>query len=51
MLWIGDKVSTLKLIEYLIIPSLVCMIIPTTIASYLKPFRGNFEAPPSRKRK
>ena len=47
MLWIGDKVSTLKLIEYLIIPSLVCMIIPTTIASYLKPFRGNFEAPPS----
>ena len=46
MLWIGDKVSTLKLIEYLIIPSLVCMIIPTTIASYLKPFRGTFEAQP-----
>jgi hypothetical protein len=27
MLWIGKKVTTLKLIEYLIIPSLVCMVI------------------------
>ena len=45
MLWMGDKVTTLKLIEYLILPSLVCMIIPTFIASYLKPFRGHFEAP------
>ncbi len=47
MLWIGDKVSTLKLIEYLILPSLICMIIPTLIASYLKPFSGNFESPPN----
>ena len=47
MLWIGDKVSTLKLMEYLILPSLICMIIPTLIASYLKPFQGHFEAPAS----
>lgn len=45
MLWMGKKVSAEKLIEYLIIPSLVCMIVPTLIASFLPAFRGNFEAP------
>ncbi len=43
MLWIGKKVTTLKLIEYLIIPSLLCMIVPTFIASYMKPFKGDIE--------
>ncbi|WP_179345373.1 sodium:proton antiporter NhaD [Winogradskyella ursingii] len=43
MLWIGDKVSTGKLFVYLFIPSLLCMIVPTLIASYLKPFRGTLE--------
>ncbi len=43
MLWIGDKVSTGKLIVYLFIPSLLCMIVPTFVASYLKPFKGTLE--------
>ena len=43
MLWIGKKVTTGKLIEYLIIPSLLCMAVPTFIASFMKPFRGNIE--------
>ena len=43
MLWIGKKVTTVKLIEYLIIPSLLCMIIPTFIASFMKPFKGDIE--------
>lgn len=43
MLWMEHKVTTLKLIEHLIIPSLVCMALPTLIASYMKPFRGTFE--------
>ncbi|MDP3313057.1 sodium:proton antiporter NhaD [Lutibacter sp.] len=43
MLWIGKKVSTSKLIEYLIIPSLICTVIPVFIASFLKPFQGNIE--------
>ncbi len=43
MLWIGKKVTTLKLMEYLIIPSLLCMAVPTFIASYMKPFRGDIE--------
>lgn len=42
MLWIGDKVTTFVLIEKLILPSLVCMVVPTFIASRLKPFKGNF---------
>ncbi|MDB9755504.1 sodium:proton antiporter NhaD [Winogradskyella sp.] len=43
MLWIGDKVSTGKLFAYLFIPSLICMVIPTFIASLLKPFKGDLE--------
>jgi len=43
MLWIGKKVTTLKLIEYLIIPSLLCVIVPVVIASFLKPFQGNID--------
>ena len=45
MLWMGDKVTAIKLMEYLLIPSLICMIIPTLIASFMKPFRGTFELP------
>ncbi len=41
MLWIGGKVSTLGLIEWLVIPSLVCFIVPFTIAGFLKPFKGD----------
>lgn len=43
MLWVGKKVTPGPLIEYLIIPSLLCMIIPTLIASFLPVFKGNFE--------
>ena len=47
MLWMGKKVSTIELIKLLIVPSLFCMIVPTIIASFLSPFKGNFNAPPS----
>lgn len=43
MLWIGNKVTTDMLITYLLAPSLLCMIIPTFIASFMKPFRGNLD--------
>lgn len=43
MLWIGKKVSTDKLFLYLFIPSLICMAVPTLIASFLKPFKGEIE--------
>ena len=40
MLWIADKVTTPELIKYLVIPSLVCMIIPTFMASRKSIFQG-----------
>jgi len=43
MLWIGNKVSTGKLFMYLFIPSLLCMIVPSLIASFLKPFQGTID--------
>ena len=43
MLWIGDKVTTFNLIKYLFIPSLVCMIVPTFIATFLPAFKGDLQ--------
>lgn len=40
MLWIGEKVSALGLIKYLVIPSTVCFIVPTFVATLMKPFKG-----------
>lgn len=40
MLWIGKKVTTMKLISYLLIPSLICMLLPAFIASFLPAFKG-----------
>ena len=41
MLWMGDKVSASVLIAKLLIPSLVCMIIPTFVATFLPIFKGS----------
>jgi Na+/H+ antiporter NhaD/arsenite permease-like protein len=41
MLWIGKKVTTAGLMEWLIIPSLVCFAVPFLIASTMKIFRGD----------
>ncbi|PKP09050.1 MAG: sodium:proton antiporter [Bacteroidetes bacterium HGW-Bacteroidetes-3] len=43
MLWIGKKVTSAKLMEYLIIPSVVCVVVPVFIASFMKPFKGNID--------
>jgi len=43
MLWIGNKVSTGHLFGYLFLPSLLCMIVPATIASFLPAFKGDLE--------
>jgi Na+/H+ antiporter NhaD/arsenite permease-like protein len=42
MLWIGKKVSTLGLVEWLVIPSIVCFVVPFFIAGFLEPFKGEF---------
>ena len=43
MLWIGKKVTPIALLKYLIIPSLVCMLIPTYVASRYKIFQGEIK--------
>jgi Na+/H+ antiporter NhaD/arsenite permease-like protein len=44
MLWIGNKVTTLKLISYVLVPSIVCLILPVGIASFLSAFQGNIKS-------
>ncbi|MGB5431307.1 sodium:proton antiporter NhaD, partial [Eudoraea sp.] len=44
MLWIGDKVSALQLIEHVLIPSIICMVIPVLVALRYKVFKGNIKA-------
>ncbi len=41
MLWIGEKVSTVGLIKNLVIPSIICMVVPVVIAMFLPAFKGN----------
>ncbi len=43
MLWIGKKVTTVNLIKFLFIPSLISIVIPALIASRLKAFQGNID--------
>ena len=44
MLWMAHKVSAQQLILHLLLPSLVCMIVPTFIASFLPIFKGEIDA-------
>ncbi len=41
MLWIGDKVTTVKLISYVLLPSLFCFVVPVGISSLLPAFQGD----------
>jgi len=43
MLWIGKQVSTAGLIKMLVIPSIICFIVPTFVASYLNAFKGEIK--------
>ena len=43
MLWIGNKVTTAKLILYVLLPSLACLIAPVLIAGLLPAFKGAIE--------
>jgi Na+/H+ antiporter NhaD/arsenite permease-like protein len=43
MLWIGKKVTAAGLIEFVVIPSVICFAIPFWIASYMTVFKGDVE--------
>ena len=42
MLWMQNKVTAMKLMEFLILPSILCMALPTFIASLMPAFKGSF---------
>ena len=44
MLWIGKKVSTMNLITFLLIPSVVSLVVPLIFASFLKGMKGNLSS-------
>ena len=43
MLWIANKVSALQLVEHVLLPSIVCMVIPTLVATRFKAFKGDLD--------
>jgi len=43
MLWIANKVTAMGLVKTVVIPSIVCFVVPFWIAGYLKVFKGNIE--------
>lgn len=43
MLWIGKKVSTGGLVLYIIIPAIVCFVVPFVVASFMKAFQGDIK--------
>jgi len=43
MLWIGGQVTALNLVKVLLLPSLVCLIVPLTILTFM--LKGQFERP------
>ena len=43
MLWISKKVTTGKLIIFTLIPSIVCLVIPVFIATFLPAFKGEID--------
>ncbi|MDO5969758.1 sodium:proton antiporter NhaD [Flavivirga aquimarina] len=51
MLWIGKKVTTGHLIGYLFIPSLLCMAVPSLIASFLPAFKGDLDIEETKEKK
>ncbi len=44
MLWIANKVSASQLVINVLLPSIVCMVVPTLIAQQFKAFKGEIEA-------
>ena len=43
MLWIGKKVTSGGLIEWMVLPSIACFVVPFVIASFLPVFKGSIE--------
>lgn len=44
MLWMAGKVTSLKLIEFLALPSLITILLPLLLSRFIPAFKGNIEA-------
>ncbi len=44
MLWIANKVTALQLVEHVLLPSIVCMVVPVLFASRFKAFSGTIDS-------
>lgn len=44
MLWIANKVSASQLVIHVLLPSIVCMVVPVVVATRFKAFQGNIES-------
>lgn len=43
MLWIANKVTAGQLVIHVLIPAIICMVVPTLVASNFKAFKGNID--------
>ncbi len=41
MLWIANKLTAIGLIEYVIVPAVLCFVVPFVIVTFMKPFQGD----------
>lgn len=46
MLWIAKKITAAGLVEFVVLPSIVCFAVPFLIASYMPAFRGKIDVDP-----
>ena len=45
MLWMAGKVSAARLIDYVVLPAVLCFVVPFAIASLMPIFKGRLEIP------
>ena len=45
MLWMANKVTAMRLIDYVVLPAVLCFLVPFVIASFMPIFKGRLDMP------
>ena len=45
MLWMANKVTAMRLIDYVVLPAVFCFLVPFAIASFMPIFKGKLDMP------
>ena len=45
MLWMANKVTAMRLIDYVVLPAVLCFLVPFLIASFMPIFKGKLDMP------